>query len=351
MALDPGTIQGEEVQVGSKTYVWDGIKWNLKAVETVVDTLHVQLANPINYRSGRLNLDADGYPEPDGLTTQSGANEYMQVATEWLKNNGGGDGTILMQSNLPDVTQYDDGALWVDDTTYKLYVLEGDNWIELTQSFDDTIQTLSGYLKRSEFNLEMTAYDTRVIADQKFALQAYMTHMLQTNGGVQVHNFNGPEFDNIIRRLIDVERHQIYIEDKLDELLNSNEGHPPAELTSGQWTYVGYAQGNPGTTNWGTSFLVNDFTQISQVTINENSIGGRVFDLSLYEVGDIIDIHRYTGSDPVIGADYNVSAAFRITSIQLSTGWGRFDVEIVPNSHHGTVQLGDNFSFEKRRAG
>ena len=348
MAISPGTNVGDTTNIGGVEYEWDGDKWNKVPTGIVgtLDTSEIALANPTKAAFNAIQQGTDLYPDTSGAITQEDANISLVAITDWLRLHRS---ESIVQSGVPDHTLYNDGALWVDDTTYKLYVLEGDNWIELTQSFDDTIQTLSGYMKRSEYNLEMTSYDTRVVADQKFTFQAYMTHMLDTSGDVLVHGFNGPEFDNVIRRLIDVERHQVYIEDKLDEILNSTEGHPPAEATSGQWTYIGYAQGNPGVTNWGTSNIVNDFTQISQVTINENSIDGRVFDLTSYEVGDVIDIHKYNGDDPVIGADYSVSAAFTITGKQISTGWARFDVTIIPNSQHGVVQVGDNFSFEKRR--
>lgn len=345
MAVLPGSQVGDTTTINGVEYTWDGVAWNKTEIaqDVELDTSQILLSNPT--KNGLLSVipGADGYPVPIGHITQADANAYMVLATDWLRDNGA---RVEISSTAPDVAE---GSLWVDNTTYKLYFLEGTNWIELTQSFDDTINTLSGYMTKSEHAFTMQAYDTRIVADQKFALQDYLTHMLETDGSVRVHGFNGPEVDNLIRRQFETERHLEYIEDKLDELLGDNSGHPPAEASSGQWTYIGYAQGNPGITNWGTSFLVNDFTQITQVTISENSIDGRVFDLDAYEVGDVIDIHRYKGDDPVAGADYNVSAAYYITSKTISTGWGRFDVEIIPNSHHGTITVGDNFSLEKRR--
>ena len=340
MALDPGTIQGEEVQVGSKTYIWDGIKWNLKAVETVVDTLHVQLSNPLSYRSGRLNLDADGYPEPDGLTTQSGANEYMQVATDWLKENGGGEGTILIQSSTPDVTQYEDGTLWVDTDTYDLFVLSGGQWIDLT-----ALPNMSDYVKDSDLQFTLNEYLRKRDAFDTYYPLSSMIHFLQPNGTFKVHLGDGAELDNIITRLIDAERDIIHIQGQIDGLGGDGETPPDANHPGGQYVFGDGFSGTVVDGMWHTAYDgITTWNQIYTFYIADLDLEGDNTSWDQH-VGDFVQVHRYI-DNPHTGADFSSSAVYRINSVNDQGSFDTINVSLQDGTARGTISPGQYFTFE-----
>ncbi len=339
MSLDPGTIQGEEVQVGSKTYVWDGIKWNLKSTAAVVSTLDVQLSNPITYRSGRLNLDADGYPDATGLTTQSGANEYMQVATDWLKANGGGDGTILIQPNLPDVNQYTEGTLWVDEDTFDLFVLSNGQWIDLT-----ALPDMSDYVKDNDLQFQLNEYlKKRDAIDQYYSVER-MIHLIQPNGSFKLHLGDGAELDNYVKRLIDLERGMIHVQDQIDILGGSGEVPPDTTHPDGQYIYTGAGSSDPGEGNWSASYLIDSWSQLGTMYISETDLDGQNFDWGNW-TGRFVQVYRYNG-DPHTNADYSCSCVFRINSVTDRGDFCTLSLSVETGTDKGKLGIGEYFTFE-----
>ena len=338
MALNPGTIQGEEVEVGSKTYVWDGVKWTLKSVSAgSIETLDVKLSNPVTYRSGRLNLAPDGYPEAQGLTTQSGANELLLTATDWLKLH---KSEVLIQSGLPDKNDYNDGALWVDVDTFDMFVLSGDQWIDLT-----ALPDMTDYVKDSELSFILQEYlRKRDAFDQYYPVERFL-HFIQPNGSFRLHLGDGTELDNIFTRLIDAERDIIHIQDQIDNLGGDGETPPDTAHPGGQYILSGGLAGAVAAGYW--AYAYNGITSWSQITtfyISETDLEGDDLQWKNH-IGEFIQVHRYIGN-PHTGMDFSCSAVFKINSVTDIGNYNTLNVALEPGTDQGVLGVGEYFTFE-----
>ena len=337
MALNPGSIQGEEIDVGSKTDVWDGVKWNLKTASSVVKTLDVQLSNPITYRSGRLNVGPDGYPEPQGLTTQSGANEYILTATDWLRLH---KSEVIIQSGLPNKDDYNDGALWVDTDTFDMFVLSGDQWIDLT-----ALPDMTDYVKDSELQFILQEYLRKRDAYDQYYPVERMLHFIQPNGSFRLHLGDGAELDNIFTRLIDIERGIIHLQDQIDDLGGDGEIPPDTAHPGGQYILSGGLSGSVSAGYWAYAYNgITSWEQINTFYISETDVDGDNIQWKNH-AGEFVQVHRYDGN-PHTGSDFTCSAVYKINSVNDIGTYDTLNVTLQAGTGQGVIGVGEYFTFE-----
>lgn len=343
MSVDPGSYQGETTQIGGKTYTWDGIKWNANPVEAVVDTEHVQLAQGIDVSTGKLNKYQDGYPKPDYLYTQTEANDFYYVATQWLRNKiltdggaapGESGGAILIQSGTPNPLNYEEGTLWVDEDTYDLFVLSGGQWIDLTTSPD-----LSQYAKSIDVDNQLTNYLTKSEARAEYYPSDKFLHFINPNGTFKVQLADGSDFDNIYQRLIDLER-------AMHHLQGGNTGEPPEDPNhpGGQYLMADPYAGVVNSGEWRPSYNVNAWYQLTTIYVSDTDLEGDTFDWAAHQ-GEFLQVHKYV-DDPHEGADYSCSAVFKVGPSNDYNGYDTVNLTLIANTNHGVPTNGDTFTFE-----
>lgn len=395
MAQNPGSTVGEEAQIGGKTYIWDGDKWTLGSVDTeiktgnvslskdlddtgeiVVDTdgypitlgisnqslaneyyytaaewlksrsrtveeSEVNLSNPTKTLLQSVPIGSDGYPLPNGYDTQLDANNYFAQATTWLRENGGGggDGTILIQPNVPDVTQYSEGTLWVDEDTYDLFVLSGGQWIDLT-----ALPDMTDYVKDVDLQFILQEYlRKRDAVDQYYPLER-MAHVIQPNGSFRVHLGDGAELDNYVKRIIDLERTAIHLQDQVDNLGGTGEVPPDTAHPDGQYIYIGAGSNDPGDGNWSASYQIDSWNQLTTMYIAETDLDGQYFDWATWS-GKFVQAYRYNG-DPEVGADFSCSCVFRVNSVQDRGDFCTVNLAVQTGTDRGKLGIGEYFTFE-----
>ena len=128
MAVAPGTNPGDTTQINGVEYTWDGVSWSKTHSNSTVDTSDVLLTNPTRNSFLSLNQSAINFPDTSGAVTQEDANRLLLEISEWIKDQ---KADVLLQSNTPDVNNYDDGTLWVDQSVYDLFVLDAGQWIQV----------------------------------------------------------------------------------------------------------------------------------------------------------------------------------------------------------------------------
>ena len=328
--LDEGTLWINSLVYN--LYVLDNGTWEA----VMMDTTSISLANPTRSALQAIAPGPDGYPLPDGAVTQSNANDYLVQATDWLRLH---KSEVIIQSGVPDVTLYNDGALWVDVDTYDMFVLSGGQWIDLT-----ALPDMSDYVKDNDLQFILQEYLRKRDAIDQYYPVDRMVHVIEPNGSFKLHLADGQELDNYVKRIIDLERGMIHVQDQIDNLGGTGEVPPDASHPDGQYIFIGAGSANPGDGNWSSSYLINSWDQLSTLYISETDLDGQIFNWANYS-GEFVQAYRYIGN-PHVGADYSCSCVFRVNSVNDRGDFCTVSLSVQPGTERGILGIGEYFTFE-----
>jgi hypothetical protein len=268
-----------------------------------------------------------------GDTTQINGVDYTWDGVSWEK------GSNLIDSNLPNPALFNDGEFWVDSDTYDLFVLSNGQWIDLT-----ALPDMSDYVKDNDLQFILQEYlRKRDAIDQYYPVER-MVHLIQPNGTFGVHLGDGAELDNYIRRIIDLERATIHIQDQIDTLGGSGEVPPDAAHPAGQYNYIGAGSNDPGEGNWSASYQITSWNQLSTMYVSETDLDGQIFEWANY-TNEFVQVYRYVGN-PSQGADYSCSCVFKINSVVDRGDFDTINLSVQAGTEKGNLNIGDYFTFE-----
>lgn len=287
------------------------------------------------------------FPDPNVTTEhQVGGKTWTYDGDKWVSDAIGIDESakVLMSPDMPDPADYDDGTLWTDEDTYDLFVLSGGQWIDLT-----AMPNMSDYVKDSDLQFILAEYLRKRDAFDQYYQLSDMLHVIQPNGTFKLHLGTGAELDNIITRLIDAERDIIHLQGQIDNLGGDGETPPDANHPGGQYVLGGALAGAADPGHWYTSYALNSWNQVNTFYISEVDVEGDVIEWADH-VGDYVQVHRYI-DNPHTGADFSVSAVFRINSVNDLGNYDTLNVSLEPGTDKGQIVVGDYFTFEIIEAG
>ena len=268
-----------------------------------------------------------------GDTTQINGVDYTWDGVSWEK------GSNLINSNLPDPALFNDGEFWVDSDTYDLFVLSSGQWIDLT-----ALPDMSDYVKDNDLQFILQEYlRKRDAVDQYYPLER-MAHVIQPNGSFRVHLGDGAELDNYVKRIIDLERATIHLQDQITDLGGDGEVPPDAAHPDGQYIYIGAGSNDPREGNWSASYTIDSWNQLSTMYISETDLDGQYFDWATW-AGKFVQAYRYEGNANT-GADYSCSCVFRINSVTDRGDFCTISLSVQTGSDKGKLGIGEYFTFE-----